>query len=156
MASKAKKPRAKGKAKATSKAARAPKKAGGKSRPLDAQRDFTRQIVQAAEAAKKSATAPMLAGTDNVRRLGEAGLDMADFIGRRTAALFELQARLVRCHTPAALWSEQARFVQDMVGDYQSAMQRLMQSALLASPIASAGGKPAGAKKARPRRARRS
>jgi len=45
-------------------------------------------------------------------------LDVFGLITRRTKALIELPSRFARCHSPFALWGEQARFVGESFADY--------------------------------------
>jgi hypothetical protein len=57
-------------------------------------------------------------------------LDVVGMLNRRTKAALELPMRFARCQSPVALWSEQARFVQEAFADYQMFAQHWMTSAL--------------------------
>ena len=88
---------------------------GGKSTPLDAERDATLKRELQRKTGERS-----LRG----RGIGAAplsnGFDVLGLISRRTTAILELPLRMARCRSPSEFWSEQALFMQEVFSDCQS------------------------------------
>ena len=105
----------------------APRKArSAKNRPLNAERDATRKqelqrkTGERSERARGNGTAPP-----------SNGFDVLGLMSRRTSAVLELPMRLSRCHSPFEFWSEQARFMQEVVSDCQLLALRVATTPLM-------------------------
>jgi hypothetical protein len=105
-----------------SKTHHAPRKAwSAKSTPLNAQRDPTRKrdlqrkMEERSERGRGNSAGPL-----------SNGFDVLGLIGRRTTAVLELPMRMARCHSPFEFWSEQARFMQEVISDCQSVALRIV------------------------------
>jgi hypothetical protein len=109
-----------------SKTHRAPRKArSGKSTPLNAQRnatpkrDLQRKTGERSERGRGNGAPPL-----------SNGFDVLGLIGRRTTAVLEPPMRMARCHYPFEFWSEQARFIQEIISDCQSVALRIVTTPL--------------------------
>ena len=108
---------------------RAPRKARSpKSTPLNAQRDATRKRELQKKTGERSAR-----GRGNGGGPFSNGFDVLGLIGRRTTAMLELPMRMARCHSPFEFWSEQARFIQEVISDCQSVALRIVTTPLEAA-----------------------
>ena len=109
-----------------SKTYQAPRKArSAKSTPLNAQRDATRKRELQRKTGERSAR-----GRGNGAAPRSNGFDVLGLIGRRTTAMLELPMRMARCHSPFEFWSEQARFIQEVISDCQSVALRIVTTPL--------------------------
>jgi len=61
-----------------------------------------------------------------MRALAQANVEMVGLLGRRSRAYLDLPAHLAQCRTPQQMWDEQAKFLQDMMQDYQVTNDRMM------------------------------
>jgi hypothetical protein len=105
---------------------RAPRKArSSKSIPLNAQRDATRKRDLQRKTGERSER-----GRGNGAAPRSNGFDVLGLIGRRTTAVLELPMRMARCHSPFEFWSEQARFLQEVISDCQSVALRMVTTPL--------------------------
>jgi hypothetical protein len=64
--------------------------------------------------------------------LVETQMEMAALVGRRSRAYLDFPEHLVKCRTPQQILEHQARFIQDMVQDYNTTNDRIMRSWLQA------------------------
>ena len=101
---------------------RPPEKARrAKSRALNAQRDVTlkrelqRKTGERSERGRANGAAPR-----------SNGFDVLGLMGRRTTAVLEMPMRMARCRSPFEFWSEQARFMQEVISDCQSVALRIV------------------------------
>jgi hypothetical protein len=104
----------------TSKASKR-KTASARSTPLNAKRDAT--LKQEIQGKRRENSEQMRDG--NAMPLPSR--ELIELMNRRACAFLEFPMRMARCRTPFALWSEQARFVHDMINDCQSLAQRMMR-----------------------------
>lgn len=61
-----------------------------------------------------------------MRALAQANVEMVGLMGRRSRAYLDLPTHLARCRTPQQILDEQAKFVQEMLHDYQVTNDRVM------------------------------
>jgi len=60
------------------------------------------------------------------RALAQANVELVGLLGRRSRAYLDWPAHLARCRSPQQFWDEQAKFLQDMLQDYQVTNDRVM------------------------------
>lgn len=109
-----------------SKTHRAPRKArSAKSTPLNAQRDATRK-----QDLQRKTRQRFNRGSGSGASPRSNGFDVLGLIGRRTTAVLELPMRMARCHSPFEFWTEQARFMQEVISDCQSVAIRIVTTPL--------------------------
>lgn len=81
-------------------------------------------------------------GTDSepsryVRAMTQANVEMVGLMGRRSRAYLDFPAHLARCRTPQQVLDEQAKFVQEMLHDYQATNDRVMNAWMEAAALPS-------------------
>jgi len=60
------------------------------------------------------------------RALAQTNVEMIGLVGRRSRAYLDLPSHLAECRTPQQVLEKQARFFQEMLNDYQTTNERVM------------------------------
>lgn len=63
-----------------------------------------------------------------MKAMAQANAEMVGLMGRRSRAYLDLPAHLARCRTPQQVLDEQAKFLQEMLHDYQVTNDRVMSA----------------------------
>ena len=60
------------------------------------------------------------------RALAQTNVEMIGLVGRRSRAYLDLPNHIAECRTPQQILEQQARFFQEMLNDYQTTNERVM------------------------------
>jgi hypothetical protein len=90
-----------------------------------------------------------IGGGPFLKGIAHTNLELVRLMRRRAKAYSELPAHLAHCRAPEDLAKEQARFVAEMMSDYQSSTQRLIETWMTTASSSAPLMTPTGADEAR-------